>query len=106
MLHFVGPDDWAMILASLMAIGTFICMCGESAYGMGHHLEWMQPYMFEPYFEWLFAHSLLVMLGVILVKISIAFFLMRIMVQKRWTIFLWISVGKDIQTFIRIFDRA
>jgi hypothetical protein len=97
MLHFVGPDDFAMILAALMAIGTFICMCGESSYGMGHHLEWMQPWMFEPYFRWLFAHGLLVMLGVILVKISIAFFLMRIMVQRSWTIFLWISVGKDIQ---------
>lgn len=106
MLQFVGPDDWAMILASLMAIGTFVCMCGESAYGMGQHLEWMQPYMFEPYFRWLFAHGLLVMLGVILAKISIAFFLMRIMVQKRWTILLWISVGKDILAFIRVYNRA
>jgi hypothetical protein len=57
--------------------------------------------MYEPYFQWLFAHGLLVMLGVILVKISIAFFLMRIMVQKRWTVFLWGSVSKDIQAFIR-----
>jgi hypothetical protein len=101
MLHFVGPDDFAMILAALMAIGTFICICGESSYGMGHHFQWMQPWMYEPYFQWLFAHGLLVMLGVILVKISIAFFLMRIMVQKRWTVFLWGSVSKDIQAFIR-----
>jgi len=97
MLRFVGADDFAIILASLMAIGTFICMCGESSYGMGHHKEWMQPWMFEPYFKWLFAHGLLVMLGVVLVKISIAFFLMRIMVQKRWKTFLWGSVGKDTQ---------
>ena len=97
MLRFVGADDFAIILASLMAIGTFICMCGESSYGMGHHKEWMQPWMFEPYFRWLFAHGLLVMLGVVLVKISIAFFLMRIMVQKRWKTFLWGSVGKKHQ---------
>jgi len=103
MLRFVGADDFTIILASLMAIGTFICMCGESSYGMGHHKEWMQPWMFEPYFKWLFAHGLLVMLGVVLVKISIAFFLMRIMVQKRWKTFLWGSVGKKHQahSFVR-----
>lgn len=105
MLRFVGPDDFAIILASLMAIGTFICMCGESSYGMGHHEEWMHPWMFEPYFKWLFAHSLMVMLGVVLVKISIAFFLMRIMVQKRWKTFLWCSVGKDIQAHSLIHRR-
>jgi hypothetical protein len=93
MLRFVGFDDWAMILAALMAVGTFICLCGESSYGMGRHREWQQPWMFEPYFRWLFAHGLMVMLGVVLVKISIAFFLMRIVLQKRWNVFLWCSVG-------------
>lgn len=95
MLRFVGLDDWSMVLAALMAVGTFICLCGESSYGMGRHREWQQPWMFEPYFRWLFAHSLMVMLGVVLVKISIAFFLMRIMLQKGWKIFLWSSVGKS-----------
>jgi len=95
MLRFVGLDDWSMILAALMAVGTFVCLCGESLYGMGHHREWQQPWMIEPFFRWLFAHGLIVMLGVVLVKISIAFFLMRIMLQKRWKIFLWSSVGKS-----------
>lgn len=94
MLRFVGLDDWTIILAALMAAATFICLCGESSYGMGRHREWQQPWMFEPYFRWLFPHSLTVMLGVVLVKISIAFFLMRIMIGKSWKIFLWSSVGE------------
>jgi len=93
MLRFVGFDDWTMILAALMALATFVCLCGESAYGMGRHVEWQQPWMFEPLFRWLFAHGIIVMLGVVLVKISVAFFLMRIMLKKNWQIFLWSSVG-------------
>jgi len=102
MLHFVGKDDGAIVLAALMAVGTFICLCGESSYGMGRHREWQQPSMLEPYFRWLFAHGIMVMLGVVLVKISIAFFLMRIMVQKSWKIFLWSSVGKTVQSYSRM----
>lgn len=98
MLHFVGPDDWTMIAASLMALGTFICLCGESQYGMGRHIEWQEPWMLKPYMQWIFAHALLVMWGVVLVKISIAFFLMRIMLQKAWKIFLWVSIGKHTST--------
>jgi hypothetical protein len=98
MLRFVGLDDWSMVLAALMAVGTFICFCGESSYGMGRHRQWQQPWMFEPYFRWLFAHGVIVMLGLVLVKISVAFFLMRIMVQKSWKIFLWCSIGKCNQT--------
>lgn len=94
MLRFVGADDWTMLAAVLMALGTFICLCGESQYGMGRHWEWPEPWMFMPYLKWLFAHNLLVMWGVLLVKISIAIFLMRIMLQKFWKIFLWSSVGK------------
>jgi hypothetical protein len=96
MLRFVGLDDWTMVLAALMALGTFICLCGESAYGMGRHVEWQKPWMFEPMFRWLFAHGIIVMLGVVLVKISVAFFLMRIMLKKGWQIFLWSSVGKGL----------
>ncbi|KAM0720281.1 hypothetical protein Q7P37_004417 [Cladosporium fusiforme] len=92
MLRFVGPDDWTMVAASLMALGTFVCLCGESKYGMGRHREWQKPWMFKPFLQWLFAHNLLVMWGIVLVKISIAFFLMRIMLQKAWKIFLWASV--------------
>lgn len=94
MLRFVGLDDWSIILAALMAAATFICLCGESSYGMGRHREWQQPWMLEPYFRWLFPHSLTIMLGVVLVKISIAFFLMRIMLSKQWKVFLWSSVGE------------
>lgn len=93
MLHYVGPDDWAMFAASLMALGSFICLCGESQLGMGRHQEWQQQWMLRPYFQWLFAHGMIVMWGVVLVKISIAFFLMRIMLQKPWKIFLWCSIG-------------
>jgi hypothetical protein len=93
MLRFVGFDDWTMVLAALMALGSFTCMCGESFYGMGRHVEWPQPWMIGPLFRWIFAHGIIVMLGVVLVKISVAFFLMRIMLKKGWQIFLWGSIG-------------
>lgn len=100
MLQFVGTDDWAMLAAAMMALATFICLCGESTLGMGRHSEWQQRWMLEPYMQWLFAHGLLIMWGVVLVKISIAFFLMRIMLQKSWRIFLWCSVGEYLLTSI------
>jgi hypothetical protein len=96
MLRFVGLDDWTMVLAALLALGSFTCMCGESFYGMGRHIEWPQPWMLKPLFLWIFAHGIIVMLGVVLVKISVAFFLMRIMLKKRWQIFLWSSVGRSL----------
>lgn len=94
MLHFIGPDDWTMAMATLLALGTFACFVGESYCGMGRHWQWQQPLMTTLYFKWLSAHSLLVMLGAIFVKISIALFLMRILLQKSWRIFLWCSISQ------------
>lgn len=93
MLHFIGADDWMMMLATLMALGTFSCVVGESYLGAGRHWQWQQPWMVEIYFQYLFAHAIIIMLGAVFVKISIGLFLMRTVIQRPWRIFLWASVG-------------
>lgn len=96
MIRSVGADDYVMLWALLMAIGTFTCFVGESDHGNGRHVACITPEDYSMYARWQYAHSLLVMWGVILVKISIALFLMRLVPQttRKWKNFLWASIGK------------
>lgn len=95
MLKSVGSDDYVMISALLMAVGTFICFVGETHYAIGRHTACIGPYDFEMYARWQYFHSIWVMAGVILVKISVALFLMRLVPPTRkWKQFLWASIGQ------------
>ncbi|KXS97313.1 hypothetical protein AC578_10745 [Pseudocercospora eumusae] len=90
MLKSVGGDDYVMLAATLMAVATFVCFVGESHHGVGRHLKCISPAAYQAFAKWQWAHSLVVMWGVILVKISIALFLMRLVPPgKRWKTFLW-----------------
>ncbi|KAK4542846.1 hypothetical protein LTR36_006035, partial [Oleoguttula mirabilis] len=83
-LNFVGADDYAMIAAMVMAIGSFVCFVFETKYGIGRHTRCISLEEEEMVLKWQFYQSLWVMLGVILVKISIAFFLMRLAPKTSW----------------------
>lgn len=94
MLHFVGPDDWIMVVATVLAVAAFICTCaGAQLHIIGRHLGVGTIEEWAIFLRWSFAQSLLIMLGVVLVKISIAVFFMRIVQRKCWRIFLWGSIG-------------
>ncbi|EMC99556.1 hypothetical protein BAUCODRAFT_64029, partial [Baudoinia panamericana UAMH 10762] len=93
MLKFVGSDDFTMLAAMLMAIATFICFIGESNWGLGRHAECIAPSDLEMFFKWQFYHSLWVMFGVVLVKISVALFLMRLAPRDLWKRFLWAAIA-------------
>ena len=95
MLKFIGPDDYFMIAAMLMAIGTFICFVGETKYGLGRHMTCILPSDLEMLSKWLYFHSLWVMFGVVFVKVSIAFFLLRLAPIALWRRFLWGAVGES-----------
>ena len=92
-LGFFGADDYAMLGAMTMAIGTFVCFVFETNYGIGRHTKCVSFEQEEMVLKWQFYQSLWVMLGVVLVKISIAFFLMRLAPKMSWKRFLWGTIG-------------
>jgi hypothetical protein len=102
MLRFVGADDYLMIAATLCTLGTFACLCGQAKlHTVGRHQEVATMQEWGLSFRWNFAESIMVMLGVVFVKISIALFLMRIVPRKGWHLFLWASISES-DVFIRV----
>ena len=93
MLQFVGPDDYVMIAAAVMSVATFACFVGETYWGMGRHNKCVSLPDVEMQIKWEFFHALWIVTGVVLVKISIAFFLMRLAPKPAWKKFLWCAIG-------------
>ncbi|EME82558.1 uncharacterized protein MYCFIDRAFT_33469, partial [Pseudocercospora fijiensis CIRAD86] len=94
MLKSLGPDDYVMLAATLMAVATFACFVGETHHGVGKHIQCITQVDYAAFAKWQWSHSLVVMWGVILVKISIALFLMRMVPPgKRWKSFLWAVIA-------------
>jgi hypothetical protein len=94
MVKMIGWDDYMMIAAAAMGIGTFVCFVGEAYDGLGRHEKCMALLDLDNLLEWQFFHGILILLGVVFVKISIAFFLMRIVPNDHWKRFLWVAVGE------------
>lgn len=95
MIKSIGADDWVMFGALIMAMGTFICFVYETKYAVGKHVQCIPPNDYEMFAKWQYYHSLWVMIGVVMVKISIALFLMRLVPPgKKWKRFLWGCIGK------------
>ncbi|KAK3117613.1 hypothetical protein LTR53_000841 [Teratosphaeriaceae sp. CCFEE 6253] len=98
MLKFFGADDYVMVAAAVMGIGVFVTMVGETKWGIGRHNVCVRPddqigqVLEEVQWKWEFPHALCIVLGVILVKISIALFLMRMAPKRSWRRFLWAAV--------------
>ncbi|SMY18756.1 unnamed protein product [Zymoseptoria tritici ST99CH_1A5] len=93
MVRKVGADDYVILLSLLLAVGTMICFAAESFTLGGRHIMCMSQHDFYIFAKWQFYHSIWVMAGVVLVKVSIALFLMRLVPPKRsWKAFLWGSI--------------
>jgi len=93
MLKFVGTDDYVILAAMTLALGTFVCFVAETYYGLGRHDICISPAEMETFLKWNFFNSICIMLGVISVKISIAFFLMRLAPRNAWKKGLWGAIG-------------
>ena len=98
MLNFFGPDDWTIVAASLMAIGTFICFVGETYHGVGYHVQCITLTENEMLLKWQFFHGLWVTFGQTFVKVSIALFLLRMAPTKSWRYFLIGAIGMSPHT--------
>lgn len=88
----IGLDDWTMIAAIAMAIGTFICFIGEAQHGVHQRPECItSPNLL---LKWLYFHSIWITTGMAFVKVSIACFLLRLAPQKWCKWLLRASVGE------------
>ncbi|KIW88074.1 uncharacterized protein Z519_11184 [Cladophialophora bantiana CBS 173.52] len=89
MLKSLGVDDYIMAAAAICEIGVIICFVGESNAGMlGRHPALVSPEDATLFSHWRFFHSIIIMIGISLVKISIAFFLRRFVPSKNYQRFL------------------
>jgi len=73
----------------------FVCFVGETYNGLGRHYDTITFTQQKTYLKWVFAHALCATLALCLVKISIAFFLMRLAPRKSWQWFLWGTIGRS-----------
>lgn len=74
-----------------MATAVFACFVFETHYGLGKHnlALMMDPMNYMRLSKILYVHSILVMVGVSSVKISIAFFLLRLSTRTPYSRFLY-----------------
>jgi hypothetical protein len=83
------PSSRTNVARQVFEAGAIACFTGEAkAGGLGRHLAIVKPANSTLFFHWRFFHSLIVMIGISLVKISIAFFLRRFLPGKKYQHFL------------------
>ncbi|EDU42343.1 conserved hypothetical protein [Pyrenophora tritici-repentis Pt-1C-BFP] len=74
-----GYNDWTMILASVMAIATLVCILLQVPLGLGKYTSVIQmdPVKYQHLLKIRYAHQIICNAAVTIVKISVAFFLLR-----------------------------
>lgn len=103
MLKSFGKDDWTILLAFAFATATFITYAMQTKVGIGRHLIVIQNDK-ERYQEFLRlrqVQSILVGIGVSLVKISVIFFLLRLVTKRAYV---WLLHGLNV--FMILFTTA
>ncbi|KAL3464509.1 hypothetical protein BJX64DRAFT_286319 [Aspergillus heterothallicus] len=96
-------EDYIMVVCGLCCLGVQACFAGESHVGMG---KYQAAITYEgtggKLSQWVWWHSLIVVLGISLVKVSLGFFLLRFTAQKKWL--KWFIIGSII--FLILFTIA
>lgn len=89
-LRSFGTDDWIMLLAFVFATALFTVYATETRVGLGKHLAVVQsdPVGYPVFLRLRQIHGILGGIGIGLVKVSIAFFLLRFVTLKRYRWFL------------------
>lgn len=91
MLRSFGKDDWLILLAYAFSAATFGVYISQTQVGMGKHFAAVITSNREHYQKFLRlrqAGSILASFGVALVKIAIAYFLLRLVVHRGYVHFL------------------
>ncbi|KAF2186463.1 hypothetical protein K469DRAFT_630246 [Zopfia rhizophila CBS 207.26] len=91
MLKVFGIDDWIMLFAMVLAAVTFACFFIETYYGLGKHFIVIlsDPILYLHFARVLYVHAIIVMVGISAVKVSIAFFLLRLSTRTPYSRFLY-----------------
>ncbi|KAK0111525.1 hypothetical protein ONS95_001879 [Cadophora gregata] len=93
MLKTLGIDDWLILAATICGVGVFTCFVGETHNGKGMHTKSIRPDEYIRLMHWTYFHSLIVTVGISLVKLSVAFFLLRLAAGKGHRIFLYCVIA-------------
>lgn len=90
MIKSFGKDDWLMLLAYAFAAATFATYVEQTKVGMGKHMTaiMMDEQKYQSFLRLRQVASILASIGVALVKISIAYFLLRLVVHRSYVYFL------------------
>ena len=88
-------------LPQIFGIGVFVCFIGETRNGVGMHTKYIRPDEFKRMLHWQFFHSLIVTVGISLVKLSVAFFLLRLVPGKNYKWFLYGVIGMLPSRFVQ-----
>ena len=90
MIKSFGKDDWLILLAYAFAAATFGTYVAQTRVGMGKHMAaiTMDREKYKSFLRLRQVSSILASFGVALVKISIAYFLLRLVVHRGYVWFL------------------
>jgi hypothetical protein len=90
MIKSFGKDDWLMLLAYAFSAATFGTYVEQTKVGMGKHMAviTMNQESYKEFLRLRQVGSILATFGVALVKISIAYFLLRLVVHRAYVWFL------------------
>lgn len=92
MLKTMGMDDYLIAAATICGVGVLICFIGETSHGIGMHLASIKPAELVKMLHWQYFHSLIVTVGISLIKLSVATFLLRLVPGKGYKIFLYCMI--------------
>ncbi|KAF2130943.1 hypothetical protein P153DRAFT_384158 [Dothidotthia symphoricarpi CBS 119687] len=90
MLKAFGKDDWFMLIAMIMSTTTFVAYALQVNFGLGKHIAVIQmdKASHRSFLRLRQVHQITVGIGLTMVKISICFFLLRLVTRKAYTWFL------------------
>ncbi|TVY83039.1 hypothetical protein LSUE1_G004301 [Lachnellula suecica] len=93
MLKSMGTDDWLIAAATVCSVGVLVCVVGETHHGVGMFSAAISDSELVKLLHWQFFHSIIVTVGISLVKLSVAFFLLRLVPSKAYKILLWCMIA-------------
>lgn len=88
------PIILSLTKPQICGAGVLACFVGETHNGVGMHTRFIKPDAFGRILHWQYFHSLIVTVGISLVKLSVGFFLLRLIPGKKQRIFLYCVIGE------------
>ncbi|KAL3422024.1 integral membrane protein [Phlyctema vagabunda] len=102
MLKTMGTDDYIMVFALLCTIFCFVSFIAQVHLGIGEHIG--NPHLTSNFVEimhWSYFHAIVIVVGISSVKISVGFFLLRLVQTPNYKRFILAWIG-----FLVIFTLA